>query len=76
MNDPIVLAACILGIALILSMAVYASARLRIEQQRTLRRWKGLDAGHCTGDPGDRLPAAVEAGWPGNLTRRPSGSAG
>lgn len=37
MTDPIVLAAGILGAAVVLAVAVYASARVRIEQQRTLQ---------------------------------------
>lgn len=45
MTDPIVLAAGILGIALILAVAVHAVARQRIEQQRTLQKLieRGLD---------------------------------
>lgn len=38
MTDPIIIAAGILGLALILAVTVYAVARVRIEQQRTLQK--------------------------------------
>ena len=46
MTDPVVVAAGILGTALILAVAVHAIARQRIEQQRTLQKLieRGLDA--------------------------------
>lgn len=46
MSDSIIVAAGILGIALILAVAVHAIARLRVEQQRTLQKLieRGLDA--------------------------------
>lgn len=38
MNDPMVTAAALLGLALILAAAVHGVARLRVEQQRTLQK--------------------------------------
>lgn len=43
MYDTAIIVAGILGVSLILSVAVYVSGRLRIEQQRTLQ--KLLDSG-------------------------------
>lgn len=38
MSDPIVIAAGIAGLALVLATTIHAGARLRIEQQRTLQK--------------------------------------
>lgn len=61
MADPIIIAAGIAGLALVLAMAVFAGSRLRIEQQRTLQ--KLLDRGE------DVETAARTAGIPGRAQR-------